>query len=565
MHTASQALIETIGQVLDSVDVGVCVFDANDCVMYWNCAFLRIFPEHVGHIHMGEKYRVNLRRFYQLRLKGDELAQIDHYIDAGVARHREQTQSYEFEHLGQKIEVASLPLEGIGRIRVWHAQPLQTVAPVGEPEGRLPGVWLDGVPDGLMVCASNGLIQWVNESFVQMYGLPDRSSALSLSFETVFQSAWSIHSERVEPQFQASLRTLRDHLRFKGAPFELALPGNRFCRVIARPSEDGALFVAHVDITQLKRQQQQLALAERAARDSEAQLLRKSALLEAALESLDHGVAMVNPQGVVEVFNQRTTELLGIPRDLLDRHPFLEEVVRYQHEAGPLRNISRQLQDSDDAFTLALPLGNTEQICSDGRTMAIGSYPVRGGGTLHTFTDITERKRYEQRIEYLAHHDGLTGLLNRGVFQECLAAEVATIQRHQGAGCAVFFIDLDGFKPINDQYGHAVGDKALQWVAAQLRAVVREGDFTARLGGDEFAVLQRQVTQPHEALRLAERLQLAMAQPLQLEGHTIHIGASVGMALCPEHGHDAHALLRHADRAMYTMKAAQRDRNFNMN
>lgn len=557
MHTADRASVETMGQILDGIHVGMCVFDAQDRVVHWNHMFLRIFPEHVGHVHVGENYRDNLRRFYQGRMQGEEASLIDHYIEAGVTRHRVQMPPYVFEHREQMIEVSSLPEENGGRIRVWRTQPLKRSAQANAEQDSLPGDWLDGVPDGLMVCASDGLIQWVNESFVQMYGLPDRRGAYSLSFETVFRALWIARNELASPQCQAGLHTLREHLRFNGAPFELALPGNRFCRVIARPAAGGAVFFAHVDITQLKRQQQQLERAERIARDSEAQLLRKSALLEATLESMQQGVAMISAEGVVEVFNQRAIDLLGLPRELLDRHPTVQELVQFQRDVGGWHGLSQLLQDGTQATSPAFAAGSTEQTQSDGQVLEVGSYPVRSGGLLYTLSDITERKRHEQRIEYLAHHDGLTGLLNRGRFMEYLATEVATLPHRPGAGCAVFFLDLDGFKPVNDQNGHAIGDKVLEWVALQLRATVREGDHVARIGGDEFAVLQREVTHADQVWSLAKRLHKAIGQTFTLEGRTIQVGVSIGVALCPEHGDDPQALLRRADKAMYEIKSSR--------
>ncbi len=106
-------------------------------------------------------------------------------------------------------------------------------------------------------------------------------------------------------------------------------------------------------------------------------------------------------------------------------------------------------------------------------------------------------------MRHAATHDSLTGLLNRSMFQTCLAAET-TIARRTGIGCAVLYLDLDGFKPINDQHGHAVGDRALVWVAQCILRIARESDLAARLGGDEFAVLQKMVTDPAHALALGD-------------------------------------------------------------
>lgn len=183
--------------------------------------------------------------------------------------------------------------------------------------------------------------------------------------------------------------------------------------------------------------------------------------------------------------------------------------------------------------------------------------PIKGGGALRTFTDITVRKQAEQRIRHVAEHDGLTSLLNRAAFLQALQAALVDV-RHRARDFAVLYVDLDGFKPVNDQYGHAVGDQVLACVAARLSQVAREDDVVARLGGDEFALLQRGVTDRDSASRLAQRLVDAIAQPIEIESHTVQVGASVGIVMSPADGADAEDLLRKADSAMYLAKATGR-------
>jgi|GEM_PF-473600 len=571
MDASTRELIQIFGQVLDGIHIAMCVFDQEDRALAWNRMFCKLFPEHEGQVHEGEHYRDNLRRFYSMRLDARELPQIERYIDAGVARHQAQTQPYGFEHQGQHVRVASLALEGVGRVRLWRAEsPGHTLAagvpaaPMPEPASECPGVLsvptalLDRVPDGLMVCAQDGRIQWVNESFVLMYGLRDSAAAVSARFDAVYALAWAASSGPESALYQAGQQTLRENLRFVGAPFELPLPGNRFCRVIARPADDGSLFYAHVDVSELKRQQQQLALAERAARESEAELAHKSALLQATLENMEQGIAMVNANGVVEFYNRRILELLDLPRELLDRRPTLAQVIAYQRERGEFEALPLPLQSYLASDTLHHALHSIERRRPNGRIIEVRSIPVEGGGLLRTFTDITERRLHEQRIEHMASHDSLTGLLNRAKFMDCLASEVA-LARRKSMVFAVLYLDLDGFKPINDRHGHAMGDKVLVWVAEVLGRMARESDFVARLGGDEFAVLQRGITGHEQAIRLAERLAQALSEPFTVDGQVLQIGASVGIALYPGHGTDPETLMVSADQAMYAAKAGHRD------
>lgn len=164
-----------------------------------------------------------------------------------------------------------------------------------------------------------------------------------------------------------------------------------------------------------------------------------------------------------------------------------------------------------------------------------------------------ERKNHEKQIERMAFFDGLTNLYNRRMLQEQAERILAMAERH-GWQLALLYLDLDRFKNINDTLGHDAGDDLLAAIAGQLRAVLRRSDTLARLGGDEFAVLLTQSSQV-EAARTARRLLEALDRPFDLRGRRVHIGASLGIALYPQHGDDLEALLKHADIAMYRAKS----------
>ncbi len=170
--------------------------------------------------------------------------------------------------------------------------------------------------------------------------------------------------------------------------------------------------------------------------------------------------------------------------------------------------------------------------------------------------DVTERKQAEARIAYMAHHDALTDLPNRVLFHEQLNELLARV-RH-GESLAVYCLDLDHFKGVNDSLGHPMGDALLQAVAQRLRKCLRDSDLVARLGGDEFAVVQYPLGSPNEASKLAGMLIETVSKPYEVHGHEFVIGASIGIALAPGDGHEADGLLRNADIALYRAKAEGR-------
>ncbi len=170
--------------------------------------------------------------------------------------------------------------------------------------------------------------------------------------------------------------------------------------------------------------------------------------------------------------------------------------------------------------------------------------------------DVSERRRLQQEIEHLALHDALTGLPNSRLLGDRLEQALAAARR-TSQPMGVMYIDLDGFKPVNDTHGHAAGDMVLREFAARLTHVLRETDTVARVGGDEFIAVLAHISGEVEARRAAERVIAAMAKPFDLGGaQAAHVTASIGLALCPAHGEDAHSLIAHADAAMYAAKRA---------
>ncbi|MBU1816990.1 MAG: GGDEF domain-containing protein [Gammaproteobacteria bacterium] len=170
---------------------------------------------------------------------------------------------------------------------------------------------------------------------------------------------------------------------------------------------------------------------------------------------------------------------------------------------------------------------------------------------------MTELNASRDAMSHLAHHDALTGLPNRRMFEQRLA-QVLELSRRSGRSCALLFVDLDDFKAINDTRGHAVGDEVLQAVARTIAGAVRQVDTVARLAGDEFTVLCENVDTEEAALQIAAKLEQAFEAPLSIDGQPFPVRASIGVSLFPRDAQDAHTLMASADAAMYRIKQSRR-------
>jgi diguanylate cyclase (GGDEF)-like protein/PAS domain S-box-containing protein len=179
-------------------------------------------------------------------------------------------------------------------------------------------------------------------------------------------------------------------------------------------------------------------------------------------------------------------------------------------------------------------------------------------GLIFVVRDVSERKKTEEHIRHMAQHDPLTGLPNRALFSDRLQRSIANAVRDK-TGLALMFIDLDKFKPVNDTYGHGVGDLLLQDVAQRMLQCLRDSDTVARIGGDEFVVLLRGSSAIPETLAVAEKIRKGLERPFLIDGHVLQISCSIGVARFPEHGQDDITLAKNADLAMYRAKELGRN------
>jgi diguanylate cyclase (GGDEF)-like protein/PAS domain S-box-containing protein len=287
------------------------------------------------------------------------------------------------------------------------------------------------------------------------------------------------------------------------------------------------------------------------------QLLAQNARFETALSNMSQALLLFDASGRLMMSNQRYCEMYGLPPGQVVPGCTIFELLQYRQAKGTLLEDPQAYFEGLQATIAQGQVFERITTLPDGRTIAVLNHPMAGGGWVATHEDITERRRAEAKIAYMARHDALTDLPNRVLFNEQLEQALDRITRDRQF--AVLCLDVDYFKRVNDTLGHPVGDILLTLVADRLRACIRNGDAIARLGGDEFAIGQVGAQQPTEATALAARVIEAISAPYDLDGHQVVIGMSIGIAVTPDDGTEPGLLLRNADLALYRAKAEGRN------
>lgn len=272
----------------------------------------------------------------------------------------------------------------------------------------------------------------------------------------------------------------------------------------------------------------------------------------AILQGSFDGIAMADDGGGIEYLNPGMENLFGYA---LHETPSLASLAEHIFPVEEERQcfVSNLIADMREA---APPERLYRFLHRDGTTRwcRFRVAPMHGGRVVINAQDITDIKNSEEQVRHMALHDSLTGLPNRQLFADRLDQAIRRAKR-QGGHVSLLYVDLDKFKGLNDTYGHAHGDRVLVETAGRLRSCVRESDTVARLGGDEFVVILADQQHPADALPVARKILECLYQP-EVEGGSMFLGASVGLACYPMHGVDQDSLLNAADAAMYMAKRA---------
>ncbi len=276
-----------------------------------------------------------------------------------------------------------------------------------------------------------------------------------------------------------------------------------------------------------------------------------------ALSNISQGLCFFDGAQRLLVANPRYAEIYDLDPAAIRPGMTLDEIVELRIGAGSGPAKTRT-DDLGWRAAVHVEAGASSSIIelANGRVVAMQHRPMPDQGWVATHEDITARRQAEARVVHMGRHDALTGLTNRSLFHE--RVQQALLQSSRGQQHAVLCLDLDRFKPVNDSLGHPTGDKLLQAVAKRLRGCVREMDTVTRLGSDEFAILMVGLDRPESAGDLAQRIVRTFAEPFKVDGHTVNLGTSVGVAVSPADGDTAEQLLRHGAIALHRAKMEER-------
>ncbi|WP_300453924.1 PAS-domain containing protein [Accumulibacter sp.] len=392
------------------------------------------------------------------------------------------------------------------------------------------------------------LLFW-NQQICEIIGLPREAVYKYVRFEDLIRYP----AERGEygPGDPAQLVRERVDLarRFEPHRFERLARDGRVLLVEGYPfglgGEVSGFITTYSDITDQKR--------------VEEKLLRQNNVLSTIIEHFPGAISLFDADLRLAAHNDQFKQLLELPETLFEKADLhFEDFIRYNAQRGEYGqgDIEQQVATIVDRARNFKP-HKIERVRPNGTALEIRGMPLPGGGFVTIYIDVTERRRAEERIRVMALQDALTGLPNRLKLNEMVeqALERAAAGRQ---AMALLFLDLDGFKKVNDSLGHDAGDELLKQVAATLNATVRQTDIVARLGGDEFVILLHDVVSDKIPGTIAEGIVRTLAQPFALRQGEARIGVSVGIALYPQHGNTREVLLKAADEAMYAAKQAGR-------
>ena len=475
---------------------------------------------------------------------------------ASFQQHRRESGAREYWILrpdGQRVpvEISAGPMrDARGRevvLGIFHdlRERKRAEAALQESEARF-RIMADSCPIGIWVTDANGRTQFVNRVYRQFCGLTS---------DHVDPDAWQalLHPEDAPGFLEAFQRALTNQTHFRAEERSRRADGEwRWVESLAEPrfSPEGdflGLVGTSKDITERKQAEAALHASEEKFRQLAENVREVFWMMNAAGTE----VLYVSP-AYEEIWGRTCEELYSHPMSWIES---IEPEDRERAHAAFLKQMQGENIESEYRIRNA-----SEEL----KWVRDRAFPIRNDSgeivrVAGIAEDITERKKTEAALAHQAQHDHLTGLPNRLLLSDRLEASIERAAK-TGLMAAVIYIDLDGFKLVNDTLGHEAGDALLQQATERLQRCIRELDTLARMGGDEFMVVVNQISDDQTALTIAERFRTVLQKPFEVAGNELHISASLGVAMYPRDGEDVSTLRRNADAAMYGAKRSGKDR-----
>jgi diguanylate cyclase (GGDEF)-like protein/PAS domain S-box-containing protein len=536
---------------LNNMSQGLLLFDSEERVMVCNGRYIEMYGLSSAAVRPGAAFRDLLEHRKEAgTFEGD----VDAYR-AAIARDRAEGKPTDLvvQAGGRSIRIVNQPLATGGWVAthedVTERQRLLQARDDAEQLLRSQKLQLDAalnnMNQGLCMFDAAGRVVLLNQRFAEMKGMPaERLQGISLLELIKLRRLGGVDQRDPQQVYDEVLARVRS-----GRPTSemLELPNGRAWRMVDQPMANGGWIATFEDITEQRQLERE--------RDRNREFLDtiiNAVPMPIVVKSVhDRRYVMVNEAGV-DYFDVARERFVGATA--ADIWPVETAELIASHDEDVLQS-AHYIYFADHAINT--PGKGSRIVTSKG--LAIRDRNGAPQYLLSVIEDITERKRSEAQIVYMAHHDLLTALPNRAFFMEKLEEAGARLRRW-GEPFTVLILDLDRFKTVNDSLGHPAGDALLKETATRLKTALRETDVLARLGGDEFAIIQvGEIDQRDGAARLAQRIIELVRAPYVIEGSAVGIGTSIGIAVAPADGSEPTQLIKNADLALYRGKSQGRN------
>jgi len=538
--TADDEAVFREQSLLDNLDTAIAIWDRDDRLVRFNDRFADLLNELGEPVRHGARFEGLVYRSIEAGLVVPPNGASTEWLKRRLALHRAPGDAFEVElsrqrwvrvkeaHIGAGYTLTQLrdiTEDRRGAVRLYASEDrFRTL------------IELSG--DAVFVLGGER-VMFVNQAGARLLGADSADNLIGVPFDTLLdpddeggaEPPWPAEEFETEAAKIGRFRSTDGrHLWLEMRTADFEDDGRHFTLIIGR------------DLT--------------ARKSAEADAESARARLAAAFESASESIALFDAEDRLIFANKASQSLEAAVaeawRNGVEYRSYLQAAMAAGLFPEALGQEDTWLTERLDQHAAAA--GPVEIARQDGQWLLLNEHTLPDGGTISIGTDITERKRAEQRVHFLAHHDALTGLPNRTLFKDRLEQAIAQAARAERK-VAVLMLDLDRFKHINDNLGHSAGDQLLIEIAARLRRCARASDTVARLGGDEFAVVQPLVTGTDQASALARRALDSLSEPVRIDGQPVHTGASIGMTMFPDDSLDIDGLLKNADLALYRAKA----------